>query len=158
MQIGPARFPAEADTVRDLMRAYLDGLGIDLDFQGVEAELADLPGHYRAPLGAVLLARGAADGADGAVAGMVAMRPLAPGLAEMKRLYIRPRFRGQGLGQHLVTAIIAAARAAGHRAMRLDTLADMGPALAAYRRAGFRPTGNYNANPLPDARHFELQL
>lgn len=151
--IRPAAFPADADTVRGLFRAYLDELGLDLGFQGVEAELASLPGRYGAPQGAVLLAW------DGTTAtGVVAMGPLAPGIAEMKRLYVAPPARGQGLGHRLAAASIAAARAAGYRAMRLDTLAGMGPALAVYSRAGFRPVVNYNGNPLPDVRHFHLDL
>lgn len=154
MRILPARFPEDAGTVRILFRAYLDGLGIDLAYQGVEAELAELPGRYVPPLGAVLLARDAA----GQAVGVVAMWPVAPGVAEMKRLYIQPAGRGQGLGHRLVAAIVAAARAAGYARMRLDTLASMGPAQAAYRAAGFRPIANYNANPLPDARHYELVL
>lgn len=154
MRIVPAGFPADADTVRALFRAYLDELGLDLGFQGVEDELAGLPGKYAPPSGAVLLAR---DDAGRAV-GVVAMWPLAPGVAEMKRLYIAPCGRGHGLGHRLVAAIVAAARAAGYARMRLDTLAGMAPAQAAYRAAGFRPIGNYNANPLPDVRHFELIL
>lgn len=152
--IAPARFPQDTETVRALFRAYLDGLGLDLSFQGVEAELADLPGKYAPPAGAVLLARDAA----GAVLGTVAMRPLAPGIAEMKRLYLRPEARGLGLGRRLVAAIIEAARAAGYERMRLDTQADMAAAIASYEAAGFRPVENYNANPLPDSRHFELVL
>ena len=154
MRIAPAEFPADVETVRTLFRAYLDELGIDLGFQGVEAELAELPRKYAPPLGAVLLARDE----SGRAVGVVAMWQLAPGMAEMKRLYIDPAGRGQGLGHRLVAAIVAAARAAGYAHMRLDTLAGMGPAQAAYRAAGFRPIANYNANPLPDACHFELTL
>ncbi len=154
MRIIPAAFPADTETVRALFRAYLDGLGLDLGFQGVEAELADLPGKYAPPAGGVLLARDEA----GRAVGVVAMWQLAPGVAEMKRLYIAPEGRGQGLGHRLVAAIVAAAREAGHARMRLDTLAAMAPAQAIYRAAGFRPIANYNDNPLPEARHFELIL
>ena len=154
MQIAPARFPADAATVRALFDAYLEELGLDLGFQGVAAELAGLPGKYAPPKGAVLLAR---DEAGGAL-GVVAMWQMDPGVAEMKRLYIAPPGRGQGLGHALVAAVIAAARQAGHVRMRLDTLATMAPAQAVYRAAGFHRIGNYNANPLPGARHFELTL
>ena len=154
MRIIPAAFPEDTATVRALFRAYLEGLGIDLGFQGIEAELADLPGRYAPPLGTVLLARAA----QGPALGVVAMGPLAPGIAEMKRLYVSPAGRGRGLGQALVAAIIAAARAAGYRHMRLDTLDTLTPALAIYARMGFRPIGNYNASPLPGIRHFELTL
>lgn len=154
MRIAPAVFPRDTDVVRSLFRAYLDELGLDLTFQGVEAELADLPGKYAPPLGSVLLARDA----GGRALGVVAMWPLAPGVAEMKRLYIAPDGRGRGLGHRLVAAILTEARAAGYARMRLDTLATMAPAQAAYRAAGFRAIANYNGNPLPDARHYELIL
>lgn len=152
--IAPARFPRDADTVRRLFRDYIDGLGLDLGFQGGEAELAALPGKYAPPAGTVLLAR---DG-HGRAIGVVAMWQLSPGTAEIKRLFIRPGAQGRGLGRRLVAAIIAAARAAGYARMRLDTQADMTAALALYHAVGFRPVANYNANPLPGARHFELVL
>lgn len=154
MRIAPAAFPEDAATVRALFRAYLEGLGIDLGFQGVEAELADLPGRYAPPLGTVLLARDA----GGQAVGVVAMGPLSPGIVEMKRLYVPPAGRGQGLGRALAEAIVAAARAAGYRRMRLDTLETLAPAMALYARMGFRPIENYNASPLAGIRHFELVL
>ena len=154
MRIIPAVFPEDAATVRALFRAYLEGLGIDLGFQGIEAELADLPGRYAPPSGTVLLARDA----DGAAVGVVAMGPLSPGVVEMKRLYVSPAGRGRGLGRALAEAIIAAAREAGHARMRLDTLETLAPALAIYARLGFRPIENYNASPLAGIRHFELTL
>lgn len=137
------------------MRAYVEGLGVDLSFQDVEDELAGLPGAYGAPAGAILIARAAA----GRPAGCVAMRPLATaGLCEMKRLYVLPEARGLGLGPALVAAIIAAAKAAGHRRMVLDTLEDMAAAQRLYAAAGFRPTAPYYPNPLPGAVYLGLDL
>jgi ribosomal protein S18 acetylase RimI-like enzyme len=153
LAIRPARFPDDAPRVRALFREYAAGLPIDLGFQGFEAELAALPGAYGAPDGAVLLAE-----RDGNALGCVAVRPLADGACEMKRLYVRPDARGEQLGARLIAGICALARERGYRAMRLDTLATMLAAQRLYTAAGFRPIGAYGYNPLPDARYFELDL
>ena len=142
--IRPARLPEDLPTVRALFRDYAAGLGVDLGFQGFEAELADLPGRYAAPAGAILLAWGDA----GTALGCVAMRPLSGGLCEMKRLYLRPAARGLGLGRDLGLTILAAARAAGHRRMVLDTLDSMTPALTLYAGLGFAEIAPYYENPL----------
>jgi carbonic anhydrase len=91
-------------------------------------------------------------------AGCVALRPLAPGEAEMKRLYVRPEYRGGGLGRALAGAAIAAARSAGCTKLLLDTLPSMREAIALYRSLGFRERGPYSAKPTPGAIFFELNL
>jgi ribosomal protein S18 acetylase RimI-like enzyme len=150
-----ARFPDDVETVRALFREYTDGLGIDLSFQDIAAELSGLPGKYAPPQGVVLLAR---DGAGEAV-GCIALRPLAePGACEMKRLYVRPAARGHDLGRRLAEAVIAHARAAGYSRMLLDTLATMARAQALYAALGFRETGAYYDNPLPGTRYLVLDL
>jgi len=144
---------ADLDTVRTLFRAYQAWLGVALDFQDFAGELAGLPGKYAPPDGALLLAR---DGAQ--VAGVVALRRLEPAIAEMKRLYVSSEFQGRGIGRALAGAIIEAARAAGYRAMRLDTMARMTAAVALYRALGFVEIPPYTYNPEPDVLYLELAL
>jgi len=143
----------EVLTVRCLFEEYAESLGIDLCFQGFEKELAGLPGSYAPPQGRLLLAL-----QDGQTAGCIGLRPLEPGICEMKRLYVRPAFRTHGIGRVLVDRIIQEARQAGYRHMRLDTLPSMAAALALYRRLDFREIAPYYENPVEGAVFLELQL
>ena len=152
-EIIAAATAADLDTVRTLFRAYQRWLGVSLEFQDFAAELAGLPGQYVPPAGALLLAR-----ADARVAGVVALRPLDAGLCEMKRLYVLPQFQGRGIGRALAVAIIDAARRAGHRALRLDTMTRLTAATALYRALGFVEIPPYTFNPVPDVIFLELTL
>lgn len=155
IRIVSARFPDEAALVRQLFMEYIDSLGVDLTFQDVERELADLPGKYAPPDGTILIAR---DGA-GDVVGCVALRPLPlPGACEIKRLYVRPRARRQNLGRRLAEEIVSAARAMGYTRALLDTLPSMRAAQELYASLGFRPTEPYYRNPVPGTIYLALDL
>jgi putative acetyltransferase len=136
---------------------YAIGLNVDLCFQDFDAELAHLPGDYTLPRGALLLAR-----VDGAVAGCCALRPLDSSdyvnAAEMKRLYVRPAFRGLGLGRQLAEAILDAARIAGYDSVLLDTLDEMEIARAMYEDLGFKEIPPYYHNPLAGAHYLKVDL
>jgi GNAT superfamily N-acetyltransferase len=153
MRIHPARSAGEIDAARGLFRAYAEGLGVDLEFQGFEEEVRSLPGAYAPPQGELLLAL------HGEIpAGCIACRPLGEDVCEMKRLFVVPAFRGAGLGSSLIGAIRRFAVLAGYRAMRLDTLTGMHAAQHLYHQAGFREIPPYYANPLPHVRYFEITL
>ena len=153
ISIAAAEGPADMERVRALFLEYQDWLGVDLCFQDFEAELAALPGAYAPPKGGLWFAKAA-----GEIAGVAGVRPFKDGLCEMKRLWIRPTFRGLGLGRRLAESTIAAARAAGYRAMCLDTLGHMTAARAVYEDLGFREIPAYYDNPLDDVRYLELEL
>jgi ribosomal protein S18 acetylase RimI-like enzyme len=139
---------------RRLFRAYGDWLAVDLGFQDFERELAGLPGAYAPPQGRLLLAK-----VGGEAAGCVALRRLEPGMCEMKRLWVEPGFAGAGLGRELALAIIQAARDAGYRRMRLDTMpARMPAAQHLYRSLGFKEIPAYYHNPLDGVVMLELAL
>jgi ribosomal protein S18 acetylase RimI-like enzyme len=151
--VGDAVVPGELDVVRALFREYADGLGIDLGFQDFERELAELPGDYGPPRGALLLARAGAE-----AVGCVAVRPFADGACEMKRLYVRPVARGSGAGRMLAEAAVASARALGYERMLLDTLPSMAAAQRLYRALGFVEVEPYRHNPVPGTSFLELRL
>lgn len=152
-EIIPATTPSHIQTIRDLFREYEQFLQVDLCFQRFEEELATLPGRYAPPDGAVLLAF-----ASGQTAGCVAMRPLAEGVCEMKRLYVRPAYLGQGIGKKLALTVIERARAAGYARMRLDTLKKLAPAISLYTNLGFQKCPPYYENPLPGVVYMQRVL
>jgi ribosomal protein S18 acetylase RimI-like enzyme len=139
---------------RELFLEYAQSLGFSLCFQNFDKELASLPGDYAPPDGRLLLAEFEAQ-----LAGCVALHKLEDGICEMKRLYLRPQFRGKGLGRAIADRIIAEARAMGYQQMRLDTVEPvMKEAVAMYRRIGFREIAPYCKNPMAGALYMELLL
>lgn len=144
---------ADMAIVASLFREYQQGLGVSLCFQDFERELAELPGAYARPNGIVFLAE-----RGGHAVGVGALRALGPGIAEMKRLYVRDTARGLGIGRKLAQALVAAARTCGYTAMRLDTLPHLTAALALYADMGFRPIAPYNDNPIAGVQHYDLAL
>jgi putative acetyltransferase len=149
-----AESPAQIGVVRELFLEYERSLGFSLCFQNFDKELADLPGDYASPDGRLLLAE-----YEGHLAGCVALHKLSGEVCEMKRLYLRPQFRGKGLGRALADRIIAEAHHIGYTRMRLDTVEPvMKDAVAMYRRIGFVEIPPYCANPIAGALYMELQL
>lgn len=145
--IRPAR-PEELDAVRELFREYGEFVGSPICFENFAREIASLPGEYIC----LLVAED-----SGQLAGCAALRRIGEGIAEMKRLYVRPAFQGRGLGRLLAARIIEEARALDCQLLRLDTLPVMGSALALYRGLGFHEIPPYGGNP-PEAICFELPL
>lgn len=165
--IVPADNPVRIDAVRKLFREYAESLSFNLCFQSFDQELARLPGEYAPWSGMLLLGL-----VDDQAAGCVALHRLEGEMAgghgelfggsdvcEMKRLYVRPEFRGCGLGRELVNAILKCAAAIGYRRMRLDTIPDeMASAVEMYRKIGFVEIAPYRLNPIPGARYLELDI
>jgi GNAT superfamily N-acetyltransferase len=133
-----------------MFREYADAIGEDFWRGGFEEELAALPGYYDV----LLVARDDAD----VLVGSVAVKRLADGSAELKRLYVRPPARGTGLGRTLATAAVARARELGYAVMRLDTLPQMESARKIYSSLGFVSCEPYSNNPIPGVLFYELQL
>jgi putative acetyltransferase len=149
-----AESPQQIEQVRELFLEYAQSLGFSLCFQNFDKELAELPGDYIPPDGLLLLAE-----FEGEAAGCVALHRLENNICEMKRLYLRPKFRGKGLGRILAETIIAAGSKRGYKRMRLDSVEPvMKDAVALYRRLGFREIPAYRVNPMPGTLYMELEL
>ncbi len=173
-----AQSPEELGGVRAVFCEYAQTLGIDLTFQGFDEELSSLPGDYAPPRGTLLLALIDADDMAPTededillqrpsdprmrIAGCCALRPLDaadyPNAAEMKRLYVRPSFRGLGLGRQLAEAILDAGRSAGYSCVLLDTLSDMESARALYEDLGFTEVPPYYHNPIAGSHYLKVDL
>ena len=168
---------AAIDAVRKIFLDYAETLGVDLGFQNFDHELAVLPGDYAAPRGTLLLALvrqepnaegdpenalRLPDGRTAQVAGCCALRPLdsadCPNAAEMKRLYVRPAFRGMGLGRQLADAILDAARHTGYSHVLLDTLDDMEAARTLYEELGFVEIPPYYHSPIAGSHYLKADL
>jgi ribosomal protein S18 acetylase RimI-like enzyme len=149
-----AESAAQIAQARELLLEYAQSLGFSLCLQSFDQELANLPGDYAPPEGRLLLAYHEAE-----PVGCVALHQLEPGVCEMKRLYLRPQFRGQGAGRSLAERILEEARKTGYRKIRLDTVEPvMKDAVAMYRKLGFKEVAPYRPNPIAGALYMELEL
>jgi ribosomal protein S18 acetylase RimI-like enzyme len=139
----------DVSMVRDLFLEYANLIGVDLGFQDFQREIANLPGDYDP----ILVAHW-----NSVPAGCVAIHPIERTLCEMKRLYVRPTFRGHAIGRALAERIIAEARSRGYERMRLDTLPTMTEAIPLYRSLGFVEIPPYRYNPIAGSKFMELDL
>ena len=154
MQIVQAQSETELQQVRELFEEYVEWLGINLCFQNYDKEVAELPGQYAPPPGRLLLVL-----EQDKAAACAALRDLGDGTCEMKRLFVCPEFRGQGLGWKLARMIVDDARALGYQRIRLDTLpGKMDRAIAMYRELGFKEIAPYYNNPVAGVLFMELAL
>jgi putative acetyltransferase len=153
----PAQSPADVVQAQSILREYAQSLAVDLSFQNFEQELEELPGEYSAPRGSLILAH-----VDGLVAGCCALRPLDncdhANAAEMKRLYVRPAYRGLGIGRQLTEAILDAAHRLGYGCVLLDTLDDMEAARALYEDLGFEEVPPFYHNPHAGAHYLKVVI
>jgi putative acetyltransferase len=154
LTLAQAESPEQIAQARELFLEYAQSLGFSLCFQNFDKEIAELPGDYAPPVGRLLLAE-----VEGRLAACVALHKLDSGVCEMKRLYLRPQFRGKGVGRALAERIIAEARHIGYQRMRLDTVEPvMKDAVSMYRKLGFKEIAPYCANPVAGAIYMELEL
>lgn len=141
------------EIARQLFQEYADEIETDLCFQGFQQELASLPTHYGAPRGVLLLVQ-----SDDWFVGCAGLRPLEPGVGEIKRLYLRKEARGKGWGRKLLDRLIEFARTKNYQTLRLDTLPFMHAAIGLYQSAGFKEITAYYSNPIEGVRYFQLDL
>jgi putative acetyltransferase len=154
LTIAAAASPGQIAQTRELFLEYAKSLGFSLCFQNFDTELAGLPGDYAPPEGRLLLTEW-----QGQLAGCGALHKLETDICEMKRLYLRPEFRGKGIGRTIAERLIAEAREIGYQRMRLDTVAPvMKDAGAMYRRLGFKEIAPYRENPMAGTLYMELEL
>ena len=153
VRLHAATSATDLESIRTLFHEYADSLGVNLDYQGFEEEVRDLPGKYAPPAGTLVLAYN-----DDALLGCVGVRPIDDEIAEMKRLYVRPSGRGLGLGRTLAEAAVRFATVTGYERMRLDTLPQMDRAQELYRTMGFMPIHAYRFSPVPGTVFLELVL
>lgn len=153
LQIIQAKSEKQLNIIRKLFTEYTNWLGFDLSFQNYEKEFAELPGLYTPPKGRLLLAF-----YNSKIAGCVGLREFAKGICEMKRMYVKPKYRRKGIGRSLGIAIIEEARKIGYKRMRLDTVPWMKQAIELYYSLGFKKIKPYRYNPIKGSLFLELIL
>lgn len=153
MIIRPAESPADVAAVRELWLEYWESVGLPMDFQGFGEERIGLPGVYGASGGALLLAVD-----NDQPAGTIALRRLDQISGEVKRLYLRPQYRGQGVAKRLLEAVIERAGALQYEWLYADTLPSMKEALRLYAGVGFEKAEAYSHTPTPGAIYLKMRL
>ena len=153
VSISQAKTEKQIRQIRELLQEYADSLDVDLEFQNFHQELANLPGDYTPPKGRLLLALD-----DNYPAGCVALREIGESICEIKRLYVKPQYRGIKLGRRLVEKIIEEAVEIGYERMRLDTLPTMTRAQQMYKELGFEEREPYRYSPVEGTTFMELEL
>ena len=138
---------------KKLFLEYAESLGFDLCFQNFDIELDNLTVQYSPPTGDLFLAL-----SEGRPFGCVGVRFFEKGTCEMKRLYVRPNFRGSNAGTELYKKAIKAGKDMGYERMRLDTLPSMEIANRLYKSSGFVEIEPYRHNPIEGAIYLELNL
>jgi ribosomal protein S18 acetylase RimI-like enzyme len=152
LHIRPA-IDADIPHVREMLREYVEWIGLDLAFQEIEAELGGLPGEYAPPCGVLFVA------VEGdRHLGMIALRPLDGTIAEMKRLYVRPEARGRGLARRLIARLCDEGRRLKYTELRLDTLPNMREAQALYEACGFVDIEPYYQTPIAGTRFMGMKI
>ena len=153
LKIYPVKIQKDLEIAKQLFVEYADSLGFDLGFQDFEEELVNLPGDYASPEGCLLIAK-----YDGEIAGCVALRKLSDGVCEMKRLYVKQKFRGLKIGKALCEAVIQQGRKEGYDCILLDFISPRATAKSLYESLGFKKTGPYEEIPIAGAVFMELKL
>jgi len=153
VQVREARTGGTVSSARRLIEEYSASLGIDLSFENFEQEIAEFPAHYTRPEGRVLVAV-----ERGEAVGVVCLRRLSARVCELKRMYVKPKFRGRGIGRLLATRAIREAREIGYARVRLDTLSKLKEAVSLYGSLGFKEIGPYRVNPNKGVVFLELNL
>ncbi len=147
-------YPEDLEIIRRLFKEYQEEIQADLCFQSFEEELKNLPGKYAEPKGSIILAEW-----ENNTAGVVALRPMeTPESCEMKRLYVRPEYKGKGIGRALTERIIKEAKLHGYKKMRLDTLDRLERAVDLYKKLGFKEITAYYPNPLDGVVYMEMEI
>lgn len=145
--------PADFETGKVLFKTYIRSLDFVLDFQDVDRELQHIDREYNDPEGVLLLAMD-----EGQAVACIGVRKFDDGVAELKRMYVDPHYRGHRLGRRLLEAALVEAGLLGYKSIRLDTVPTMQSAIALYRSLGFREIGAYRFNPIAGALYMEKDL
>ena len=153
LKIIQAKSEEQLNIIRKLFTEYTNWLGFDLSFQNFEKEFAELPGQYTLPKGRLLLAI-----YNNKIAGCVGLREFKKGICEMKRMYVKPKYRRKGIGKRLAISVIEEAKKIGYKKMRLDTVPWMKEAIELYYSLGFKKIKPYRFNPIKGSLFLELIL